>query len=130
MMLVTLEQARAHLRLDTTDGDTDILGKVKAASRAVVTYLKSPSFSDSSGAIPEDTAGIAIDVPEDVQLATLILVGYFDRQRDEDDAREFEPGYLPRPVTALLYPYRTPTCGVTDAEFAKIKNRRHRWFNW
>jgi hypothetical protein len=126
MMLVTLEQARAHLRVDTTDGDADILGKVKAASRAVVTYLKSPSFSDSSGAIPEDSAGIAIDVPEDVQLATLMLIGYFDRQRDEDGGHEYEQGYLPRPVMALLYPYRTPTCGVTDAELAAIKARK-RW---
>jgi hypothetical protein len=126
MMLVSLEDARSHLRLDTTDGDADITLKIKAASRAVVTYLKSPSFADSSGAIPEDTSGVAIDVPEDVQIATLMLIGYFDRQRDEDSGHEYEPGYLPRPVTALLYPYRVPTVGVTDAEIAA--SRRRTWW--
>jgi hypothetical protein len=129
MMLVTLQQAREHLRVDTTDGDNDILLKVKAASRAVVTYLKSPSFAESSGEIPEDSAGIAIDVPEDVQIATLMLIGYFDRQRDEDGGHEYELGFLPRPVSALLYPYRVPTCGVTDAEYAKLKTRRC-WWRW
>src|SRR5207245_838994 len=112
MMLVTLEQASAQLRRDTTDDDADLTLKIKAASRAVVTYLKTPSFADSAGDVIEDSSGIAIDVPEDVQIATLLLVGYFYKQRDEDAGKEFEAGALPRPVTALLYPYRTPTIGV------------------
>lgn len=119
MMLVSLELARAQIRSDTTDDNADLLLKIKAASRAVVTYLKDPSFADSSGGIPEDSAGIAVDVPEDVQLATLLLIGYFYKQRDEDGNHEFEAGALPRPVTALLYPYRVPTVG--------IPTRRHSW---
>lgn len=120
-MLVSLDQARAHLRSDTADDDGDLTLKIKAASRAVVTYLKDPSFADSSGGIPEDSSGIAIDVPEDVAIATLMLIGYFYKQRDEDSTKEYESGMLPRPVTALLFPYRVPTIGVPT--------RRRHWWN-
>jgi hypothetical protein len=119
MMLVTLSQARDQIRSDISDDDADLTLKIKAASRAVVTYLKDPSFADSSGEVPEDSSGIAIDVPDDVKIATLLLIGYFYRQRDEDGNHEFEAGALPRPVTALLFPYRVPTVGVPT--------RRHRW---
>ena len=119
MMLVTLQRARDQVHSDITDDDAYVTLLIKAASKAVLTYLKTPSFAESSGLIPEDSAGIAIDVPEDVQIATLLLVGYFYKQRDEDANKEFEPGALPRPVTALLFPYRTPTVG--------IPTRRHTW---
>jgi hypothetical protein len=56
--------------------------------------------------VPEDSAGIAIDVPEDIEVATLLLVGYFYKQRDEDANKEFDSNTLPRPVKALLLPYR------------------------
>ncbi len=110
-MLVSLDEARAQIRADTTDGDADLTLKIKAASNAVVTFLKDPSFVDSSGEIPEDSGGIAIGVPEDIKIATLMLVTYFDKQRGEDPDHEYELGWLPRPVTALLYPYRVPTIG-------------------
>lgn len=112
MMLVSLQRARDQLHSDINDDDAYMTLLIKAASKAVVTYLKTPSFAESSGDIPEDSSGIAIDVPEDVQIATLLLVGYFYKQRDEDANKEFEPGALPRPVTALLYPYRVPTLGI------------------
>lgn len=127
-LLVTLQQAKDHLRIDTTDGDTDITAKVRAASAAIVRYLKEPVFwTDSSGQIEIDSAGVAVDVPEDVQLATLLLVGYFDRQRDEDEAGSYAEARLPQPVRALL-PERVPTIGITDAEYARAKARRHRWW--
>lgn len=112
MMLVSLQRARDQLHSDISDDDAYLTLLIKAASRAVVTYLKAPSFADSAGLVPEDSAGIAIDVPEDIEVATLLLVGYFYKQRDEDANKEFDSNTLPRPVKALLLPYRVPTVGV------------------
>ena len=38
----------------------------------------------------------------------LLLVGYFYRHRDENPEGEYQMGYLPWPVTALLYPLSDP----------------------
>lgn len=113
-MLVSLQEASDHLRRDTTDDDADLELKIKAASAAIITYLKTPSFADSSGEVPEDSNGVGIDIPDDVKIATLLLVGEFYRNRDGDqngavDQQFYGYGYLPRPVVALLYPYRVPT---------------------
>lgn len=109
-MLVTLEQAKAHLRVDTDAGDGDLELKIKAASRAVLRYLKNGAdpFTDSAGEPYEDTDGVALNIPEDVQDATLMMLGYLDRTRDSDPEKAFEMGCLPRPVMALLYPLRDP----------------------
>lgn len=125
MMLVTLEEASDHIRRDTGDDDADLIGKIAAASSAVLTYMKgSPVGSpmrDSSGAIVRDSdgrivyetnsAGTPVIRPE-VKQATLILVAEFYRNRDGEQAGEVDPrygyGYLPRPVLALLYPLRDP----------------------
>lgn len=103
--LITAEQAAEYLRSDPAE--TLLAGLVSAASAAVVTYLKNPAFL-----IPEVEGG-EIVVPADVQLATLMLVAEFYTNRGAEQAGEvnaqFGYGYLPRPVLALLYPYRTPT---------------------
>lgn len=116
MMLVSLQRASDHVRRDTTDDDNDLEGIVRAASAACVTYLKAPSFADSNGSIPQDSNGIALDVPEDVAFACLLLVGewYRNRGADQDGAIDasFGYGYLPRPVVALLYPFRIPTVSI------------------
>ena len=128
MMLVTLQQASDHLRRDTTDDDTDLTLKIAAASNAVLTYLRNTSYAyvptvDSAGQIVRDSAGYpvpALDsagektVLQDVQFATLLLVGEFykSREGEQDGAIETQwgYGYLPRAVVALLYPYRDPAC--------------------
>lgn len=107
MELVNLDQAKAHLRVDHDEDDDDIQQKIEAASAAVVTYLKSgaDSFVDTSGEV-------IADVPQDVQFATLLLVGHFYKNREaqaDDPVPVFGYGYLPRGVMALLYPYRIPT---------------------
>lgn len=119
MQFVTLEQARAHLRLDTTDEDTLVTMLIHAASGAVRNYIHSsgPFFLDSSGEPYEDSNGIAIDIPYEVQAATLILLGYMFKDRDNNglyksfSGGNFEHGYLPRPVIALLYRYRRMAIG-------------------
>lgn len=109
MMLVTLQQASDHLRRDTSDDDTDLTLKIHAASGAVLNYVGAgATFLDSSGAVPTDSNGDPVDVPFEVKAATLLMIGYLYKDRDGDAAKEYEMGFLPRPVTALLYPLRDP----------------------
>lgn len=126
--IVTLEEARQHLQMDHTIDDTYITGLIYAASQAVVTYLGEDGtvgWLDSSGDLIPDTSDTSDTsnqglVPEDIRHATLLLIGDFYANRepkasDSVDA-QFGYGYLPRAVVALLYPYRTPTIGVPEAE--------------
>lgn len=111
MMLVTLEQAKSHLRVDFDDEDDYIELLVQSASGAVVNYLEEYAYStflDSSGEPMYDSSGRAEFVPYEVTAAVLILVGYLYRMRDNNEGGEFDRGYLPMPVTALLYPLRKP----------------------
>lgn len=113
VMLVSLEQARQHLRSDADADDADLTLKIQAASKAVLRYLKPAGVArlmevDSSGDPVEDSDGLVDDVPEDVMLSTLLLVGVFYSDREGQEIK-WEPGYLPAAVTALLYPLRDPT---------------------
>lgn len=108
-MLVSVARIREALRLDDAESDTLISVYISAASRAVVRYLKGQAgtlltIDSPPNSPPDDLTG----VPEDIQMATILLVGHFYRNPDADPDHDFEQGYLPRPVTALLYPLRDP----------------------
>jgi hypothetical protein len=114
-LLVTLDQAKAHLHIVEDDSqDDDITLRIHAASAVVLDYLGDAAytFTDTSGEPLEDSSG-PLPVPYQVQMATLLMVGEFYRNRepattDPVDAK-YGYGYLPRSVIALLYPLRTPT---------------------
>lgn len=108
--LVTMDQARAHLRVDEDSEESDLELNIMAASAAVVDYLGeyAESFADSDGRV---LAGAT--VPARVQQAALITVGYLYRERDgsQDYAVPEQYGYgysLPKGATALLYSLRKP----------------------
>lgn len=121
MMYVTLERAKQHLNMDHDQDDGLITVYVQAASGAVKNYLKSASpyeverdindnpILDSSGDLTYvvDSSGERI-VSYPVVAATLLMVGFLYKDRDENPDSAFEQGYLPKPVTALLYPLRSP----------------------
>lgn len=110
-MLVTLQQARDHVRSDTVADDSDLTLKIHAASGAVLNYLKSgaEAFLDTAGFVPLDSNGDPIGVPFEVGAAVLLLVGDFYSNRGEDQSANWtDPNYLPRAVTSLLYPLRIP----------------------
>lgn len=121
MEYVTLDRAKAHLGMDHDEDDTLISAYISAASGAVKNYLKSSSayeverdsnddpIQDSNGD-PEYVRDSSNDkvVALPVQQATLLLIGYFYKDRDENPDGAFAQGYLPPPVTALLYPLRAP----------------------
>ena len=115
MKLVTLAQARAHLRSDTDADDADLGLKIEAASEAVVEHLQDTpnlQFLDSAGEPYLDSNGDAIGIPKRVQQATLMLIGHFYRERDGSNESavpaQWGFGYLPAGVEALLYSLKKP----------------------
>lgn len=105
--LVSLDRVKQALRIDADDDDALLDAYIAAASAAVINYLKGQADAlldlDSGGEMPSGA-----EVPEPLALATIVLVGHFYREPDGDTEKAFEQGYLPRPVTALLYPLRDP----------------------
>jgi hypothetical protein len=96
----SIEAVKLGLRIDHSDDDPHLELLIKAATRQVSGYLKTAD---------EDQPELLTEVPEDVQLATLMMVGFLYANSDADPNKVFDPGYLPAPVQSLLYPLRTPT---------------------
>jgi hypothetical protein len=74
MALVTLDVAKAHLRLTGTTDDVDVQQKVDAASAIIVDYLQDradDSWDEATAPLP-------------VQMAVLLLVGALWRHRGDD----------------------------------------------
>lgn len=86
-------------------------------------YLKSRKYLyiaevDSNGDDVIDSAGYPVPAEDSngeftvrysIQCATLLMIGFMDANRDGNLNNAFAQGYLPAPVTALLYPLRDPT---------------------
>lgn len=123
MMYVTLARAKQHLNMDHDLDDVLIDAYIRASSEAVKNYLKSASpyeverdsnddpIFDSSGdpIYVVDSSGEKV-VKYAVQAATLLQLGFLYKDRDENADGAYDMGYLPKPVTALLYPLRDPAC--------------------
>lgn len=123
MMYVTLDRAKRHLNMDHDQDDILIEAYIGAASEAVKNYLKSASpyeverdsnddpILDSSGdpTYVVDSSGDK-QVKYAVQAATLLQIGFLYKDRDENADDAYDRGYLPKPVTALLFPLRDPAC--------------------
>lgn len=123
MMYVTLDRAKRHLNMDHDQDDILIEAYIGAASEAVKNYLKSASpyeverdsnddpILDSSGdpMYVVDSSGDK-QVKYAVQAATLLQIGFLYKDRDENADGAYAMGYLPKPVTALLFPLRDPAC--------------------
>ncbi|MGP2500425.1 head-tail connector protein [Pantoea ananatis] len=108
MMLefVTLEEAKAHLRVDTDADDQDLQLKIYAASAAVFDYIQG-----SREKVVGDDGKVIADAPElqRVKQATLILVGILDRIRSGEEENHYRQGQLPFSVTSLIYSLRSPS---------------------
>lgn len=117
-MLVTLQQARDHLRSDTDADDADLTLKIEAAAAAVLDYLgdfvprdsQGDPFMDSQG----DVVGVKPAAMARIRNAVLVTVAYLYRERDgsQEHAVPTQWGYgyaLPQGATALLYSLRKPT---------------------
>lgn len=121
---ITLAEAKRQVYiLEDEDHDDALLTiLIGAASGSVRRYLKDtlpwqpvldsnlmPEVDSNGATVYEiDSNGDKV-VLEEVKQATALLVGYFYKNRDDNPDNAFDRGYLPMPVTALLYPLRVPT---------------------
>lgn len=114
--LVSLPRVKQALRIGEWDAgdspaapfeDDDLLeAYILAASTAVIRYLKAQAPEVIPGLA--DSPPTADGCPETVEMAVIYLVGHFYREPDGNTDDAFDRGYLPKPVTALLYSYRDP----------------------
>lgn len=100
--LVTLDNVKDRLKFDGNEEDLDLTLMIQGASEAVLNYL------GLAHTVYDDSNGNAVDVPAAVVNAVLMLIGILKRDSDGADMKGWEMGYLPFPVTALLYPLRDP----------------------
>ncbi|MGC3984831.1 MAG: head-tail connector protein [Pseudorhodoferax sp.] len=120
MKLVTLQQARDHLRSDETDDDADLELKIAGASAAVLRYVTVSRWEpvrDEDGVPILDANGKetpALDgegkkiVRTELQIGTLLMVAYLCNERDGSN-KHGDPFFLPAGVTTILYDLRKPT---------------------
>lgn len=75
-MLVSMDEARAHLRVDHTDEDADIALKLDAAEAEVLEYIQRPS--------PWlDADGVEVPAPAPIKMAVLMVLGDLFANREE-----------------------------------------------
>ena len=91
---VTLEEVKHHLRYDDDANNSNLTMYIKAAESAIKRY------------ITEDIPATGTD---DIKVAMLMMVGYFDENRSPAKDTPTNGNYLPAPVVSLLYTYRKPT---------------------
>lgn len=94
MSIVTLAEAKLHLRVDGADEDALIQTYLDAAEAAAAQYLNRALYASDVGA---DTTGLVIT--KDVKVAVLLQVGAF--YADREDLVE-----MPTGSRVLLNPYR------------------------
>jgi hypothetical protein len=104
--LVSLEQAKAHLRIDDDYGDDDLKLKIQGGSAAILAYIQGSRalIVDESGAVIQNTEALTR-----VQNALLVLLGYMDRNRGGEEEEKLQQGNLPLAVTMLIYDLREPS---------------------
>jgi hypothetical protein len=102
--LVTLEEVKQGLRVDSNDDNNLLTLLIGAASNAVINYLKSQAAELFDLETAQNNSPQDANVPDEVKQATILLVDYYYR----GDYENADPGYLPPPVMALLYPLRDP----------------------
>lgn len=89
----TLDEVKHHLRYDDTDSDEILTIYLQSAQTAVKNYI---------------TDDITDEMLPALKVATLLMVGYLDENRNSENGAEFG-NFLPAPVRQMLAPYRTPT---------------------
>lgn len=87
-----LEEVKHHLRYDDDSNDTILAIYLQTAENAVKNYI---------------TDDITDEMLPSLKVATLLMVGYLDDNRDGKQGEQFG-NYLPACVRQVLSPYRAP----------------------
>lgn len=103
--LVTLKEAKMHLRIDDDYGDSDLTLKIQGGSAAILSYIQG-----SRALVVDDSGNLIVGEPlTRVQTAMLVLLGYLDRNRGGEEEEKLKQGELPFSVSMLIYDLRKPT---------------------
>ncbi|HBN2816202.1 TPA: phage gp6-like head-tail connector protein [Klebsiella oxytoca] len=103
--LVTLPQAKEHLRIDDDAGDDDLLLKIQVGSAVLLSYIQGSrdKVVDGDGNLIQGEPLLRM------QESLLRLLGYLDRNRNGEEEEKLQQGELPFSVTMLIYDLRRPT---------------------
>lgn len=104
--LVTLDEAKQHLRIDDDYGDTDLTLKIEGGSAAILAYVQG-----SRQLIVAENSETLIDGEplSRAKTALLVLLGILDRNRGGEEEEKLKQGELPFSVTMLIYDLRRPS---------------------
>jgi len=107
MPLITLEEAKFHLRVDGADEDADIQLKLTAAEEQAVEYLSRRVYGSQAALDAAAEAGTAGDRPmvinASVKSAVLLIAGHLYRNREDVGDQQYQ---LPGGARDLLAPFR------------------------
>ena len=98
MSVITLDDAKAHLRVTIPDDDTLISDQIDAAEALIAEYVATESGSDLETTYPNG-------VPEPLKQAIKLLVAHFYENREATVIGN-TPNVLPYSVFDLVGPYR------------------------
>lgn len=103
--LVTMEEAKGHLRIDGDDGDDDLRLNIQIGSAVILRRIR--GVRDDI----VDADGMVIDgeILRVVQGALLVLLGWMDRNRGGEDEALLKSGDLPDSVKMILGDLICPT---------------------
>ena len=82
-MLVTLEQAKAHLRVVESGEDADITLKLEAAELAALNYLNRPVFATQGEVDSADAESQPLLVNAAIKAAILLTLGDLYASRED-----------------------------------------------
>jgi len=93
-MILTVDEVKAHLRIENDDEDELIESLIKQAQAAAEDYCRLSFEEVNQG------------VPEPVRLAVLLMVAHYYENRDNADRQLYVT--MRMAFQNLLYPYRDP----------------------
>ena len=99
-MIISLEEAKTHLRIEHDEEDEYLTGLILQAQAAAEDYCRvsfEPYLNEN---------GDEVDAPEPVRLALLLFVGFYYENRDIPDMTTYKATRMA--FDSLLYPYRDP----------------------
>ncbi len=109
MELITIEQARAHCRVDADD-DALLQLYGSASEGAAQDFLNRRVYPDESSmaaAILDGTSGIdPILVNDSIRAAILLMLGHLYRTREDVQGSDGATIQVPMGAHSLLWPYR------------------------
>jgi uncharacterized phage protein (predicted DNA packaging) len=100
MTIITLETAKLHLKVDTTDDDTMIEIYLGAAERAAMDYCNRTIYGAEG--VGSDLDGVVIN--DAIKAAILLNLGHLYVNREGVDTVQKQE--LPLGIQSLLQPYR------------------------